>query len=131
MFKEIIKLILLAQTASDAGKGYYSTTAANGDKAIRRGYGLKDKYIQQALGIVAKANKRGDRNVVVSFSYDGSMSVVLFDIKGYGQISFHSFADFSKWEYLDARRDWNGIRGVSLRTCMKLARKFNLPWYGH
>jgi hypothetical protein len=131
MFKEIVKFIILAQTASDAGKGYDSTTAVNGKKAIDSGYRLKDKYIRQAIGLVIKANKKGDRNIVVSLDHDYGMSVVLFDVKGYGQISFHSYSNYKKFEYMDAGRPWNGIIGGSVRTCQKLARRFNLPWYNH
>ena len=120
--RNFAKFILLAQTASDAGKGYISSKANNAEKALDEGYALKDKYIAQAI-----AASRNLRNVKVSISCDNYMDVVLFDIRGYGQISFHSFKD---WSYLRLPYgEWNGIKGGSIKTCQKLARKFNLPYY--
>ena len=121
-FKQFAKYLLLAQTASDAGKGYISSKANNASKALEKNYAAKDKYIAQAIDAA-----RCLGNVRVSLSDDMGMSVVLFDISGYGQVSFHSYKD---WEYKKLPYGgWNGIRGGSLMTCQKLARKLNLPYY--
>ena len=122
VMRNFAKYILLAQTASDAGKGFISSKANNAEKALDEGYVLKDKYIAQAISAA-----RNLRNVKVSCSYDIGMTVVMFDIRGYGQISFHSFKD---WSYLNLPYgEWNGIKGGSIKTCQKLARKYNLPYY--
>jgi hypothetical protein len=124
--KSFAKYILLAQTASDAGKGYESTKAINGRKAIDGGYCLKPDYIRQAI---SEAKKYPEK-VHVSISDDNGMDVVYFDIPGYGQVSFHCpEGGFEKYNLPDG--EWNGISGGSLKTCQKLAKKFNLPWYNH
>jgi len=126
-FKIFAKYLLLAQVASDAGKGYISSKANNVKKALEENYNLKDKYIAQAISVA-----RGLGNVKVSLGIDKrlGMDVVYFDIKGYGQVSFHSYRD---WSYtgLPYNGKWNGIKGGSLMTCRKLARKLNLPYYKH
>ena len=126
-FREFAKYLLLAQVASDAGKGYISSRANNIKNALDKNYGLKDRYIAQAIALA-----KGLGNVKVSLGVDEylGMDVVYFDIKGYGQVSFHSYKD---WSYtgLPYNGKWNGIRGGSLMTCRKLAKKLNLPYYNH
>jgi hypothetical protein len=123
--KNFAKFLLLAQAASDAGKGHMPSRASNAAKAINAGYGLKDQYIRQAIGEA----KRLPHNVQVSVDFDGNlrMSVVLFDIQGFGQVSFHSFSDFSYVR--NTGNGWNGIVGGEPCICKRLARKFNLPHY--
>lgn len=126
-FKQFAKYLLLAQTASDAGKGYISSRANNVKNALDKNYGLKDRYIAQAISLA-----RGLGNVKVSLGVDDllDMDIVYFDIQGYGQVSFHSFKD---WSYtgLPYNGKWNDIKGGSVMTCKKLARKLNLPYYKH
>lgn len=122
--KSFIKYLLLAQTSSDAGKGFLSTKAVNGRNATNGGYCLKPNYIRQAIA----ESKKYPNSVKVSQSDDDGMEVVYFDLKGYGQISFHvpegGFSHLPKGK-------WNGVSGGSIKTCQKLAKKFNLPWYNH
>jgi hypothetical protein len=120
-FVNFAKYLLLAQVASDAGKDYYGPEHNSGN-AQDQGYHLKDKYIRQAVSAAKKLP-----NVFVSVSFDGGMDVVLFDIKGYGQVSFHTFADFRHVK--NARRAWNEIRGGSIKTCERIAKELNLQWY--
>jgi hypothetical protein len=120
-FKNFVKNLLLAQLASDSGKGYFSC-AHNGKNAQERGYGMKDEYIKQSIAYSKRLN-----NVFVSISEDFDMTVVIFDVKGYGQVSFHTFADLSYVK--SAKRKWNGIRGGSLKTCKTIAKKMNLQYY--
>ena len=120
-FVNFAKNLLLAQLASDAGKGYEGEEH-NGEKALHQGYQLKDGYIKQAIAAARKL-----KNVSISVSDDIGMDVVLFDIKGYGQVSFHSFANFGHVK--NARKEWNGIRGGSVKTCMRIAKDLNLQWY--
>ena len=124
-FKTFAKYLLLAQVASDAGKGDYSSKAVNASTALEENYKVKDAYIAQAIEAA-----KGLGNVRVSLGSDPylGMSIVYFDIKGYGQVSFHSFRDWENYKNLP-EGEWNGIRGGSLRTCRKLARKLNLPHY--
>ena len=123
-FKTFAKFLLLAQTASDAGKDFVSTKSHNAKNAIEQNYGLKDKYIRQAI-----SHAKALGNVSIGIDADNSMSVVLFDIKGYGQVAFHTFSNFS--HIRDEGVNWNGIRGGSIMTCQKIAKKLNLPFYGH
>lgn len=121
--KEFAKFLLLAQTASDAGKDFAPNKANSVHKAQRENYALKDVYIKQAI---ACSKRLG--NVSISVSGDIGMNVVLFDIKGYGQVSFHSFHNFANY-VKGYDLEWNGIRGGSIDTCRKLARKLKLPFY--
>jgi len=123
-FKECIKYILLAQVASDAGKGYVSAKSNNARKALAKKYAVKDKYITQAI-----AAARRTTLVRVSYGVDFGlgMDIIYFDIRGFGQVSFHSYKE---WWYLNLPEGrWNGIAGGSVDTCKKLARKLNLPYY--
>ena len=122
-FKSFVKFMLLAQTASDAGKGYISTKSGNAKNAIEKNYGLKDRYIAQAMSYGKKCKN-------VTIGHDTNTNVLLFNIHGYGQISFHTFKD---WGYLQLgdEVEWNGIVGGSLMTCRKLAKKLNFPFYKH
>jgi len=127
-FKAFAKYLLLAQAASDAGKGYISSKASNAAKALEAGYALKDEYIKQALREV----KRLPRGLVeVGSTYDPNfdMAVILFNIKGYGQVSFHSFNEHFEFRGKQNGVEWNGIRGGSIMTCRKLARNLKLPHY--
>jgi hypothetical protein len=124
-FKEFAKYLLLAQTASDAGKGYVSTKSNSAKNAVELDYDIKDMYIRQAI-----AKAKCLPNVKVGVSGDIGMVVILFDIKGYGQVSFHTFGNYSHLVG-DVSVRWNGVRGGSIFTCIKIAKKYNLPWYKH
>jgi len=119
---------LLAQAASDAGKGFESSKASNASKALEAGYALKDGYILQAI-MAAKKLPTGLVRVGVNYDFHLGMTVILFDIKGYGQVSFHSFDERFEGYKSDKRVRWNGVRGGSIMTCQKLARNLNLPHY--
>lgn len=108
-----IKFILLAQQASDSGKGSDSAPH-NGRNATDAGYGLKDQYIRQAVA-AAKTTPE------VEAYWDGQ--VVYFDIRGFGQVSFHVFQQYDLPEGF-----WCG-KFCSRAVCTRLAKKFNLNWY--
>ena len=122
-FKSFAKFVLLAQTASDAGKDFISSKSKNAEKAIKQNYDLKDSYIEQAISFGKKCPN-------VKIWHDDSQNVILFDIQGYGQISFHSFKN---WDYIKFPNVvvWNGINKGSVMTCKKMAKKLNLPHYKH
>lgn len=128
--KNCLKFICLAQTASDSGKGYISAPEnGSANKAIKAGYELKDEYITQAINL---ALKEGNIEIGISYDYNFNMNVVLFNIKGFGQVSFHSFKNYGKkYPFLKNKVEWNGIRGGSLRTCSKIAKKYNWSFYNH
>jgi hypothetical protein len=115
--RKFAQFLILAQIASNSGKGWksYSQNAAT---AVREGYYLKDEYIHQAI-----KEAKNLKNVTVSRGKDMGMTVVYFDVKGYGQVSFHSFSKFSK---LRKKGKWNGILGGSELTCTRLNKKFRL-----
>ena len=116
------KFLCLAQAASDAGKGF-ACARHNASNAVREGYGLKDAYIRQA---VAEAKKLGD---LVKVSTDMQyMFIIYFDIKGFGQVSFHSFHPIKNWEKYPTGV-WNEWIGGSVEICKKLERAFNLQVY--
>ncbi len=132
-FKRFIKFVSLAQVASDSGKGYISTKSINGAKAIQEEYGLKDTYIQQAIDMAQFLP-----NVRVGIEYIDDVSdslncrrIILFDIRGYGQMSFHAFARYDRYVQYADKVVWNQILGGSLKTVKKLNKKFNLPYYKH
>ena len=121
-FKEFAKLLCLAQVASDGGKGINSALP-NGYKAWEAGYAKKDTYIHLAISYAKKLP-----GVKVSKSEDMWMTVIYFDIQGFGQVSFHS--PRLKGKGLPPG-EWKGSRKPiwghdSREVCAKLDKKFNL-----
>lgn len=94
--KSIIKNIILAQIASDSGKGIKTLPDFTGAReAIAEGYNKKDYYIASAI-VLINSTPRSGINYYVEEKPDqnGYPSLVIyFDIKLNGkryQISFHS-----------------------------------------
>lgn len=54
------------------------------------------------------------------------MALVYFDIKGYGQVSFHTFHPLKGYWPIGV---WDGKRGGSQMTCYLLNKKLNLQVY--
>ena len=89
--KDIIKNIILAQIASDAGKGYDNVAQASFPiigkevrKSMHFGYTIKDKYIQNAIELI-NATPRCSINYwcVKAPDQNGYDSIIAyFDIKG-------------------------------------------------
>lgn len=129
-FREFAKNILLAQVASDSGKLIFNRSASNVENAVRENYFIKSQYIHQAI---SHAKRLPNKLVKVGISKDEKgVPIVLFDIKGYGQVSFHlPELDYNnpKYDRYRERVSWNGIKSSSVRTCEKLARKLQLPYY--
>lgn len=122
--KTFIKFLSLAQAASSGGKGrvYYDQ---HNKKAVMAGYSLKEAYIKQAIAAARKLN-----NVTVSqgwenVEYYGLMSIIYFDIKNVGQVSFHTF--LGRINGLKKGR-WNGIFGESQYVINRLNRKYKLNY---
>ena len=126
MKKSFVIPLLLAQTASDRGKGFRFPRGRNNGKAVEAGYPLKDQYVRQAVKAAAQSG------VLVSKGYDArlEMSIVYFDVPGFGQVSFHSFLDWQSLGIASAPDGvWCGIRGESRRVCRRLNKKFRLQHY--
>lgn len=79
--KRFLKNLLLAQTASDAGKGFY-TKGHNSFNAQAKGYSLKDQYIDQAI-----ENLHPGEGLVYY-----SNGIIYFETP-WGQMSFHTFGN--------------------------------------
>ena len=118
-FRRFAKFLCLAQAASDAGKGCKSM-GNNASNAVAAGYDLKDQYIRQAI-----AEAKRSRHCVVLSKGEDFTSVIYFDIKGYGQVSFHTFAPSSVWENLPDGI-WTGVTGESYGVCRRLNKELNL-----
>lgn len=115
--KKFAQYLILAQIASNSGKGDWALSQ-NAQNAVRGGYEVKDKYILQAI-----TEAQSLRQVAVSKGFHIGMTVVFFDIAGFGQVSFHSFSDFSK---VAEGGEWDGKVGGSEKCCSKLNKKFSL-----
>lgn len=93
--KRIARYLILAQIASDAGKGIHRLHIEGDEKAHKFGYTLKERYILKAIEIVRKIpnrfysffiEERPDQNGYASI-------IVLFSWKIHGkrsQCSFHT-----------------------------------------
>ena len=125
-YRNAIRYILLAQTASDAGKSINSVGGVNSINASNRGYKLKDSYILQAIYYACKVK---DIQVSKGFDHEIGMIILYFDIEGIGQVSFHTHRPYHKWK-VDEGGEWDGSkRGTVRLICRKLARKYKLTAY--
>jgi hypothetical protein len=132
-FKKAMQLICLAQAASDAGKGVYSS-AHNNEKAVTKAYGIKDEYIHQAVAWAKKTSGR----IVASAGFDDrtGMWVIYFDFRGGGnqrqQVSFH-LPEYSEKEIRGMKIPLNGVwdrrLGGSQKSCRRLSQKHRLQAY--
>lgn len=118
--RNFAKFLLLAQSSSDGGKGRQEG-AHNASTAVDAGYALKDVYIRQAI-----AEARTLDGVQVSRGDGDGMTIIYFDIRGYGQVSFHSFADFP---HVPGGGVWNKKIGGSQRVCRRLNKTLGLQHY--
>ncbi len=125
-FRNFAKFVLLTQSASDSGKGYIRNKK-NALKAEQYGYTLKVHYVMQAVACI---NRSRMGNVFVCRNYDVYGNIIYFNIKGFGQISFHIpyFERCGKLlkKICVVEDAWNGIAGGSLMTCRKLVKKLSL-----
>ena len=125
--KKLLKLLVLAQVASDSGKGYYNLSH-NCNNAVKKGYNLKDVYILQALAMCQRIP-----SVQYCMDVDSclDMVVVLFDTH-FGQISFHTFLkEKSLKKYLpnSILIEWDQKVSGSKKTAKKISKQLNLQTY--
>lgn len=133
----IARLVLLAQDASDAGKGI-NTLDLNISKRYtqRKGYAAKNVYILAAIKTIANSKPCGWNFYVDPFKPDqnGNQSIITyFQYKLDGvryEVSFHTPADqasglkpfFSKGR----KTHWNGVINGPRKDCQHLADIFSL-----
>ena len=138
--RQAILNIILAQIASDAGKGIFDISIKDKrcDLAKIKAYDIKDRFILDAIKII-DSNPRCGVNYFVESTPDqnGYQSMlVYFDINFYGcrfQVSFHSPADKTSLKNLSQKgrkthwikRDSNTQIG-SREACEQMAQVLNL-----
>ena len=133
--KEISKNIVLAQVASDKGKGIESIEIKGSRGARDLGYGLKVNYIMTALKLIRKNKTQFSYWVESAPDQNGYGSVIVyFEYILWGeklQVSFHtpeSLVPREMWKLVNTGRPtvWNGIIGGSRTCCEKLKEVFDL-----
>lgn len=127
----IIRAIIMAQIASDAGKGIHAIFLPGGNNPGRTGYQSKEFYELRALKMIDSTPRCGI-NYWVEFTPDqnGFESVlVYFDIKVNGkryQVSFHNpgHQTMELWGYVNRGRKtrWTHEIYGSRYACEELAR---------
>ena len=131
MNRQAIRRIVLAQIASDGGKGITDlldvvpeNLRSSALKAWDAGYAVKDKLLEQAAQIVARHHDKDIRFFVTADKQKVAKYIVYFDFRFEGkrwQASFHSFGDFwSKWEEVSVSSRGHWDRKSSRETCEKL-----------
>ena len=135
MNKQAAKRVILAQIASDGGKGITdlldvipASLKPSASKAWQKGYLVKDILIQQACEIVCRSHDKDIRFFVVEDKDHVADYIIYFDVvidNKRHQVSFHSFWDgwcrylrgstrsMGRWDHLSSRA-----------TCEKLVYRF-------
>ena len=136
--REIARFIILAQTASDAGKGSKFKYIPDSRGAIHFGYGVKTHYILQAIALIRITDQKMFRYYVSGQTPDqnGNASVIVyFDVKlerKRRQVSFHTPWNQVEGTILEQligsgrKTRWDKEIGGSSDTCYDLAEYFHL-----
>ncbi len=132
MDKAIAETIIMAQVASDAGKGIDDLALKLTDNARNRnaqshGYNVKDLYILKALNRI-NATKSPDVRYFVTRDEHINSYLVYFDIKLNGhrlQVSFHSFSKKLK-AYLGSKEPSHWDHKSSRNSCVYMAQYFKI-----
>ena len=122
--KKGIKYLLLAYASSSAGKGFKSKSQ-NYQKAVAKGYNLKDNYIRQAIACLRK-----DSRCIIRIQWDSDleMDCIYFDVYG-EQISFHTYQNMKKVVRVKSSLPlWNKKINGSKEFCQIMAKKFKLNY---
>jgi len=130
-YKKFVKFLLLAQANSDGGKIFSNLKDYPSEsllKAYIHGYEHKVLHIRQAVEL---AKDLPNSLVKVSWGVDNdiNMTVIYFDLGGYGQVSFHT-PEIESWDGIPKTGVWKPWC-ISRVVCARLAKKFNLPFYPH
>ena len=127
--RKIAKAIILAQIASDGGKGNPSLRHLfkEGWVVNNAGYSLKDAYILKAIYGINKSRNSMFRYYVAKGDIGGSWLVYFnFLVKGEKmQVSFHAFSkEIARWVSKKSNphysTGWDGILGGSQNSCLYL-----------
>jgi hypothetical protein len=135
--KRIARLVILAQDASDAGKGLNALELSSSKRYTQsQGYAAKNTYILKAIQQIRntkpcgwnfyveadRPDQNGYRSVITYFQY--KLNGVRYDV------SFHT--PYDQAGYLrpyfgkGRRTHWNGLYGGSRKDCQTLAEIFNI-----
>ena len=134
--KMIAKAIIMAESGSDAGKGFTPDyTSAHGPmrRANKNGYAIKSEYILRAITMISNAKRS-------SFTYyvimeDNGFLIAYFETvirKETIQISFHvptwdkHYDSISKFVGKGKPTEWNRIAGGSIDACHLLAEHYEM-----
>ncbi len=133
MIKKIIEKVILAQIASDAGKGIYDLVDTSSKvigkevkRAVRQGYDVKVKYILDAIKLVNATPKCGVNYYVINTpDQNGHDSdLVYFDIRLNGmryQVSFHSpVGSFAPYYNKGRKTHWD--EKSSRKACLAMLK---------
>ena len=135
--RDIARLVVLAQDASDAGKDMdILQTTTSKRYSQHGGYLAKNKYIQLALKRISTSKPCGWNFYVHEESDQNGYPSVLtyFQYRENGNrydICFHTPArqakeDFGEFIGKGRRTHWNGRIGGARRDCQRLVELFNL-----
>ena len=130
--KEIAKCIILAQIASDSGKGI-SRLHINGDeKAFQKGYKEKEYNIKKAIELINSSCKCSFKYYCKrSSDYNRRSNSFYFAFEEKGKQYVISFHSFSKDDFVrKAKKNFNSIihwnNNNSFEACKKLILEYNL-----
>jgi hypothetical protein len=132
--RKIAQLLVLAQIASDAGKGFQDeklNSVRGAKRAVNGGYNRKDLYVREAIESILKSRNSAFRFFCCTDLHCRADSLVYFKVKVdgvYRQISFHSF-DCELWKYQTKQSEKHTQRwdhGVSRETAYALIEAYNL-----
>lgn len=133
MTKEIARLIVLAQAASDAGKGIDTMIGQLKVKLQNKpnqGYYYKDQAILDAIRLIAAHHFQDVHFFVCKDEEKKAKYLVYFDIKFGGQrlqISFHSFDGRLRPFIKRNKNSWTAWdHGSSRENALLLAEHFNM-----
>ena len=115
--KKIARCLVMAQAASDGGKGKrWLTESLRGTdcyhsvlEAWKAGYIRKDDEILRAINLIASTRNKSDFRFYVTFGYR-TTSLVYFNFhigKKRYQISFHTYLDLEEWENSEHITRWD------------------------
>lgn len=123
--KIISKYVVLAQTASDGGKGIKTLNNLFPTSRLvnYKGYDIKDVYIKKAINMIQKS-KDSIFRFYVKEDWKIANYIIYFNFKLDGerfQVSFHSFKDWSKYKREDYQTRWN--KKDSREACLRLYKE--------
>lgn len=128
--KTIARHIILAQIASDAGKGKHRLFIKGDVSCHEEGYKKKDDHIKQAILLINKYNTYFRYYIVKAPDQKGHISkIIYFTYKNNGmrlQVSFHSFDGGFIKESIGKGMIQHWDKGSSVGSCKLLIKELDL-----